>query len=137
MTATGRQVSRSEKTLSQAIRDGDIGQPPLSAWNAWQTWRREHGMRPTVARDGETTSAATESALWKSSMLEAYGEDWAIRVATGAPSLVPELEAVATAAGPGSVSAGPGSVSAGPGSVPARPGSVNTPLGAGRERTAP
>jgi len=39
-------------------------------------------MRPTVAVDGSNTSTAQESALWKSTMLDLYGTEWAIDLAS-------------------------------------------------------
>ena len=76
------QVSGSTKTLLDAIRDGDVPKPPLLRWNDWQRWRRASGKRPTVAKDGETTNSTQESALWKSVMLELYGTDWTLQLAS-------------------------------------------------------
>ena len=83
MTATQQEVSRSTKTLRQAITDGDVPKPPLCAWNGWQNWRKEHGERPTVARAGSTTSQGLEAALWKQTMTEVYGANWSERLAEG------------------------------------------------------
>ncbi len=74
------QVSGSTRSLLEAIRAGEVPQPALIAWNAWQVWRRDVGQRPRVAVDGETTSTAQESALWKAVMLELYGPEWAIEL---------------------------------------------------------
>ena len=76
-----RQVSGSDKSLLDAIRDGDIGRPALMRWNAWQQWRRGDGMRPTVARDGVTTTSVQESTLWKAVMNELYGDEWSVTLA--------------------------------------------------------
>ena len=78
-----QQVSGSEKTLLNAIRDGDIERPRLMQWNDWQIWRRDVGRRPTAARDGRSTTTTVESALWKSIMCELYGDDWLLRLAQG------------------------------------------------------
>jgi hypothetical protein len=79
---TSRQISRSDRNLLDAIRNGEIQQPSLMHWNDWQRWRKYVGMRPTVAVDGSNTSTAQESALWKSTMLELYGTEWAIDLAS-------------------------------------------------------
>ena len=71
-----QQVSGSNKTLKDAIRDGDVQVPVLMRWNTWQQWRRDTGLRPTAAVDGEATTTGLESVLWKSTMLDLYGEDW-------------------------------------------------------------
>ena len=78
---TQQQVSRSSKTLVQAVRDGDVETPALMSWNPWQQWRRDVGLRPTAAADGEATTSAQESALWKSTMLELYGTEWPLKLA--------------------------------------------------------
>ena len=88
-----QQVSGSDKTLLVAIRDGEIPRPELMRWNAWQQWRRGVGMRPTTLRDGNTTTNTEESALWKSIMLELYGTEWPLMLASNlddppAPALV-------------------------------------------------
>ena len=72
---TQQQVSGSSKTLVEAIRDGEVEQPALMSWNKWQQWRRDKGLRPTAAVDSEATTGAQESALWKSIMLELYGDE--------------------------------------------------------------
>ena len=66
-----RQVSGSEKTLINAIREGDVPNPPLLDWNNWQVWRRDLGLRPVVARDGFVTSTTTELALRFQSLQQA------------------------------------------------------------------
>ena len=78
-----RQVSGSEKSLINAIREGDVPNPQLLDWNNWQVWRRDIGLRPVVARDGFVTSTTTELALWKSVMNDIYGEDWSLQLARG------------------------------------------------------
>ena len=77
-----RQVSGSDKTLIDAIRDGEVPQPILMSWNAWQAWRSRAGRMPRQATDGYTVSRAQEVALWKAVMNELYGEDWSIQLAS-------------------------------------------------------
>ena len=79
---TELQVSRSTKTLVQAINDGEVPKPALMRWNTWQPWRRSAGARPTAAADGAATNSTQESALWKSTMLEYYGANWALDLAS-------------------------------------------------------
>ena len=85
---TQQQVSRSSKTLVQAIRDRDVESPALMSWNPWQQWRRDAGLRPTAAADGEATTSAQESALWKSTMLELYGTEWPLKLLEQGEALV-------------------------------------------------
>ena len=74
--------------LVEAIRDGDVESPALMGWNPWQQWRRDAGLRPTAATDGEATTSAQESALWKSTMLELYGTEWPLKLAEHSEALV-------------------------------------------------
>lgn len=74
---TSREVSGIDKTLKQAIEDGDVEPPPLLEWNKWQKWRRDVGKRPSLRVDGGTTSNTEEAALWKRTMEDRYGSDWA------------------------------------------------------------
>ena len=76
------QVSGSVKSLLDSIRDGEVERPNLMRWNAWQQWRSLRGKRPTAAADGAATTTALESALWKSVMLELYGTEWSIQLAS-------------------------------------------------------
>ena len=76
-----RQVSGSDKSLLDAIRDGDVARPALMRWQAWLRWRKGEGMRPTAARDGTATSSLQESTLWKAVMNELYGDEWSITLA--------------------------------------------------------
>ena len=85
-----QQVVGTDKTLLRCIQDGDLPRPDLMRWNAWQRWRREIGRRPTQSRDGYTTSAAEESALWKAVMLELYGSEWALELAAAEDAPAPE-----------------------------------------------
>ena len=73
-----RQVSGSDKSLLDAIRDGDVARPALMRWQAWLQWRRGDGMRPTAARDGIVTTSLQESTLWKAVMNELYGDEWSV-----------------------------------------------------------
>ena len=77
-----QQVSGSEKTLLAAVNDEDVPKPPLMRWNAWQQWRSGPGKRPTSAVDGYSTTTQQESALWKAVMLELYGDDWTMSLAS-------------------------------------------------------
>ena len=146
-----RQVSGSEKSLVQAIRDGDVERPALIDWNGFQVWRSQNGRRPLVATDGYTTTTTQESALWKAVMADLYGENWTMILAQGGvepretgtplPPREPRLEPAAgadvvtpgpaTRESPGSGDLPPGAVGSGPSSpVPSfdsqRPG---TPVG--------
>ena len=73
-----RQVSGSDLTLSEAIRHNIIERPALVGWNEWQPWRRDFGRMPTQAADGYMLPSQMESALWRATMLEMYGQDWAM-----------------------------------------------------------
>jgi len=88
-----RQISGSDKTLVDAINDGDIDKPNLMSWNAWQQWRsRGGGRRPTQERDGFSTTSTQEVAWYREVMAEQYGTSWAEDI------LVAEAEAEAAAA---------------------------------------
>ena len=103
--AMARQVSGSILTLLEAIRAGEVPEPPLVGWNAWLVWRRDFGKRPRQVVDGYSTTSTQEAAYWKSAMFEYHGEDWAVQVVsleierTEVPSLVraTSLEPSATA----------------------------------------
>ena len=101
-----QQVSGSERTLIEAIRHGEVPRPPLMGWNDFQVWRRDHGKRPTQAVDGYVTETPVETALWRSVMMDLYGEDWSVRVAAG--------ETGATERGPAASVPQPGSMSVKP-----------------------
>ena len=88
-----QQVSGSNLTLKDAIRSGAVEVPALMQWNTWQQWRRDTGLRPTAAADGEATTTALESALWKSTMLELYGPEWSLRLASNDEAQAPALVA--------------------------------------------
>ena len=77
---TSKEVSGSEKTLKQAIEDDDVEPPPLLEWNKWQKWRRDVGKRPSQRVDGSTTSNTEEAALWKRTMEDRHGSDWATQL---------------------------------------------------------
>ena len=83
MAATQQEVSRSTKTLKQAITDGEVPKPPLCAWNGWQNWRKELGERPTIAKDGFNPQPGQESKLWKDTMKDLYGPEWSEKLAEG------------------------------------------------------
>ena len=115
MTATDQHVSRSNKQLQQAIKDGEVPKPPLCAWNAWQNWRKTLGERPTVQRDGATTSQVLESQLWRSTMIDLYGADWTYKLAEGE-----HLPVIASAAETADVAAAAADVSV-PSGTPVAP----------------
>ena len=92
-----QQVSGSELSLINAIREGIVPQPVLQGWNEWQVWRRENGRRPLVRTDGYTTSAPQEAALWRSAMTELYGNDWTEQLIN--PSVVDEEPVTGSDAG--------------------------------------
>ena len=71
-----RQVSGSELTLSEAIRQGDVPKSALMGWNEWQQWRSQFGRVPTHAPDGFVLPTQIETSLWRATMNELYGEDW-------------------------------------------------------------
>ena len=99
-----QQVSGSDKTLLEAIRDEEVPSPDLMSWNDWQVWRSTTGRMPRSATDGYSVTRAQESALWKAVMLDLYGEDWSIRLVS-AEADAPEP--AAPAAGPAVTSATP------------------------------
>ena len=103
------QVSGSEKTLLEAIRDGEVPRPALMGWNGWQSWRSTSGRMPRQATDGYSVSRAQESALWKSVMLDLYGEDWSLQLVSGeADAPDPDTAASPTEAAPPTTTSGPG-----------------------------
>ena len=69
-------------TLLDAIRQNVVPRPPLMVWNDWQVWRRDFGLRPTMAADGEATTSTQESAFHRAVMTELYGDDWALQLVT-------------------------------------------------------
>ena len=77
-----RQVSGSEKTLLEVIREGAILRPALMSWNEWQAWRSTTGRLPRLSVDGYKLTRAQEVALWKSVMNELYGDEWSIMLAS-------------------------------------------------------
>ena len=126
---TSRQVTGSEKDLRQAIQDGDLPKPPLMLWNPWQKWRRDVGGRPSSAVDGGTTTNPTESALWKSVMLDLYGSDWAV-MAASADVAEEEPEGVPMSAGTlpaGATSLEPSAAASGPATAASAVGGMSTP----------
>ena len=73
------------KTLSDAIREGVIENPPLMRWNACQRWRSSVGLRPTTRVDGQgnSTSSAQELQFWKAAMAKLCGAEWPLQLAQG------------------------------------------------------
>ena len=123
-----RQVSGSELTLLDAIRNGDVQCPPLMGWNDFQVWRRDHGRRPSQAVDGFVTETAMETALWRSVMNELYGDQWSLRLAAG-ETVVAELPLAAPAPQGGSTSVEPSA----PAAVEVSPGSGIDPAAGAAE----
>ena len=146
-----QEVSGSEKTLLAAIGDGDVAQPSLMRWNAWQQWRSGPGCRPTSAVDGYTTTTSQESALWRAVMSELHGPDWAVSLASadggdaavseqsygtapaGEPRATPAAasSAASTAAAEAAAAAAGIPMEEGPGSGDARAAAAALPSGAG------
>ena len=81
-----QQVSGTEKTLSQCLSDGEVPRPALMSWNSWQVWRTAEGRRPTSRADGAATTPAVEVQLWRNTMRELYGAEWASDLAYNAPA---------------------------------------------------
>ena len=77
-----QQVSGSDLTLLEAIRQEIVPTPALMRWNAWQQWRATAGLRPRKARDGIEVPNVQEAAYYKSVMAALYGEAWAVELAT-------------------------------------------------------
>ena len=106
------------KTLLDCIREGVVEAPRLMRWNAWQTWRSEAGLRPTVRQDGpgNFTTAAQELAFWKAAMAELYGDEWPLLLAQGEePEDEEDLQDDDAPVLSGQSAAGPLSVSPAPG----------------------
>ena len=51
-------------------------------WNDWQVWRSTTGRMPRQTTDGYSVSRARESALWQAVMLELYGTEWSVQLAS-------------------------------------------------------
>ena len=71
-----QEVTQSDLTLAEAIELEEVPRPQLMGWNAWMSWRKHIGKRPTVAADGGTTHNRLESQLWRATMERLYGEEW-------------------------------------------------------------
>ena len=71
-----QEVTQSDLTLAEAIELEEVPRPQLMGWNAWMSWRKHIGKRPTVAADGGTTHNRLESQLWRATMESLYGEEW-------------------------------------------------------------
>ena len=63
-------------SLRAAIDSGQILAPDLMEFNQWQQWRRVDGRRPQMAVDGNGTTSAFESRLWRRTMRYVHGEGW-------------------------------------------------------------
>ena len=81
-THSGQQevAGTSDVGLLEAIPRGDVPRPPLCAFshgeNMWVSWRRDIGRRPTMRRDGISTTGTLEVHLHRTIMFELYGETW-------------------------------------------------------------
>ena len=75
MTAA-KEVSGFEGSLEDAMDQGIVEAPGLLEFNQWQVWRRDFGRRPTLAKDGATTTTRLEAELWRSTMAMLHGDGW-------------------------------------------------------------
>ena len=68
--------------------DGTVEAPRLMRWSAWQTWRSEAGLRPTVRQDGPGNSTTTVQMLsfWNPAITDLYGDEWTLLLAQGGES---------------------------------------------------
>ena len=94
MAAT-HEVTKTDKSLIQAIHDGDVEKPGLMGWNAWQSWRTRVGKKPTRAADGAFTTTTFERDLWEQVMEHFYGARWDRALARG--EVPPEVRPAAAA----------------------------------------
>ncbi|CAK0840013.1 unnamed protein product, partial [Prorocentrum cordatum] len=78
----GVEVAGFEGSLLEAIADGAVAQPPLLAFGAWVQWRAGPGRRLRTA----PAIAASESALWRSTMEALHGHDWQARLRQQGPA---------------------------------------------------
>ena len=62
-------------TLLQAIEEGVAPVPGQLSFPAWQRWRKDVGLRPTMRVDGQGTTTREEVALWESVMESRYGQE--------------------------------------------------------------
>ena len=95
------EVSGSTLTLEEAISDGSVPVPDLMPYNQWLAWRAQEGSRPVRRRgDVRTTSSAQESELWRATMQDIYGGDWAEQLAARGSGTTRGQEAVGSSAPP-------------------------------------
>ena len=71
-----QEVRGSDSSLLDAVTASSVPRPELMEFNTWQSWRRDFGERPTVARDGCSTTSGFEATLWRETMSALYGESW-------------------------------------------------------------
>ena len=72
-----REVTGTNRSLAACIADGTIPKPKILDWQDWMQWRKGAGMRPKLKLgDPVSTTLRHESVLWRSTMRQAYGEDW-------------------------------------------------------------
>src|SRR6201995_2594168 len=48
-----REVTGTEKSLLDCLKEGIVPRPPLVGQREWLTWRTKHGKRPALKRTGE------------------------------------------------------------------------------------
>ena len=70
------EVSGFTGSLAQALEQSAVPKPELGNYNEWLAWRKRAGKRPTMPKDGVSTSSAKESELWRQTMKMCFGEDW-------------------------------------------------------------
>ncbi len=104
-----REVSGTDEPLSESIAAGGITAPELMWFNDWELRRKTSGARPSKKKgDDKATTTIEEAVLWRVTVRELYGEDWAEELA--AKESLEESEAeYAGAAGAGSTGPGPSS----------------------------
>ena len=70
-----REITGFDGTFEEAVQLGLVEKPPRLAWNAFQRWRTQVGLRPTIADDGEPPIPMNrlESALYVRVMTAYHG----------------------------------------------------------------
>ena len=121
-----------EVTLSECIADGRVPRPERMSFPKWQAWRKDEGRRPEKKRDGRGLTTEEEVALWRSIMLELYGEPESGEEEDEEEELLAEPEAdaeVETALVPRPIGGlpGPGGRVGGSGGAPRLSGSPSPP----------
>ena len=81
-SSAAKEVSKSERTLLEAIAAGEVPKPEPLSYNAWLNWRKWHGKRPVTKTDGFCTTSAQERELRKLVLRHLYGDDFEQQVQT-------------------------------------------------------